>query len=204
MNPDTLTNTGTLENIFWFCAIGGTVFFVIRFGMLLLGASHGDGGDFQDVDMHGGDLHGDGHDGSGSDAHFSVLSINSITAFIMMFGWAGLTSYKQFTLGVIASALIALIVGVLCMFFTAYLFQAARKLVSKGTVFKIEDSVGKKASVYQRIPEQGKGRINLSVPGSNTRELDALSEDKKVIDSFKTVEIVKVVDHQTVSVREVD
>ncbi len=76
-------------------------------------------------------------------------------------------------------------------------------MVSKGGTFSIKSTVGKKASVYQKIPADGKGRINYSLPGSNTRELDAVSEDKKDIESFKTVEIVNTIDNNTVSVREV-
>ena len=207
MNADFLTSASPLENIFLFCAICGAVFFIIRFVMMLMGAgTEGadaiDGG--MDMDMDGGDVGDiDVDDASHSDTLFGILSINTVTAFVMMFGWAGLTCYKQFSLGAAASIIVAFLVGVLCMLITAYLFKLSGKLVSKGGTFNINTAVGKKASVYQQIPADGKGRINLNIPGSNTRELNAVSADHKDIESFKTVKIVKVIDNNTVSVKQV-
>lgn len=195
-----LTDANPLEKVFYCCAIVGTLFFIIRFVMMFIGAGGEDG---MDGDFDGGDIDGDGALDADSDAAFGILSINTITAFFMMFGWSGLTAYVQFQLGVVASLVIAFLVGFLCMLFTAYLFKSARKLVSKGATFNIESTVGKKASVYQKVPVNGKGRINYSMPGSNTRELDAIAADKRAIDSFKTVVIVEVIDNNTVSVREV-
>lgn len=191
MGFDFITSTDMLGKVFWYCAIGGTVFFMIRLVMMMIGHdfdSPGDGG-----------IHMDTH----SDAAFQLFSINSVTAFLMMFGWGGLTAYIQFKLGSTLSILIAIFVGIAAMFTIAIIFKLAMKLVSKGEEFKIEDTVGLNASVYQRIPAEGSGRVNVSLPGGILKELDAVSEDKSVIDSFKTVKIVKVIDNNTVSVRKI-
>lgn len=191
MGFDFLTSADMLGKVFWYCAIGGTAFFMIRLVMMLIGHdfdSHGDGG-----------IHMDTH----SDAAFQLFSINSVTSFLMMFGWGGLTAYIQFKLGSTLSILIAIFVGIAAMFTIALIFKLAMRLVSKGEEFKIEDTVGLNASVYQRIPAEGSGKVNVSLPGGILKELDAISEEKVVIDSFKTVKVVKVIDNKTISVRKI-
>ena len=203
MNLEILTNNTPLENVFWFCALVGTLFFVLRVIMMFMGADGGDGG--SDFHGHGGDVGGDlgdmGHM-SHSDVVFETISINSITAFIMMFGWTGLTCHKQFGMGTTISLVISLLIGILCMLITAYIFKLAKKLTSPGAEFDIKNTVGMNASVYQQIPAEGRGRININMPAM-TRELDAVSEEKQEIASFNTVEVVRVVDNNTVSVKKV-
>jgi len=83
------------------------------------------------------------------------------------------------------------------------LFNAARKLVSLGARFAIEDTIGMTASVYQRIPPDGRGMIQVAIDGM-TREIEALSEDKVELESFQAVKVVRVVDHMTVTVKKSD
>ncbi|MFC2140525.1 hypothetical protein ACFLQ1_02255, partial [Candidatus Auribacterota bacterium] len=156
--------------------------------------SEGDGGDV-DVD---GDFDVD------SDVAFELISINSLTAFFMMFGWIGLSCYKQFSLNSALSILIATAAGICCMLITAFLFRVAKKLVSQGVKFNIADTVGKVASVYLKIPTQGKGKIQISINDGMTRELAAISKDHEEIDSFQSVEIVEVIDANTVAVKKIN
>ena len=95
------------------------------------------------------------------------------------------------------------IAGVLTMYLTAWIFRGARLLVSPGAQFRIENAVGLKASVYQRIPAEGKGRVQLAIDG-HTHEIDAIAETPAEIPSFKTVEVVRVVDAETVAVKLVE
>jgi membrane protein implicated in regulation of membrane protease activity len=88
------------------------------------------------------------------------------------------------------------------MLITAYLFKLARKLVSKGSVFSVDQVVGKRGTVYQRISADGRGKINVELNDS-TREIEAIAEDKQDIDSFQTVEVVRVVDQRTVAVKKI-
>ncbi len=194
MSLEFFAEADAVTKVFWSCALGGTVFFTVRLILMLVGGD-------MDGDMDGmdGDLDGDTH----SDAAFEWISINTLTAFIMMFGWAGLTAYAQFGMTAIMSFGVALAAGMLSMWITAMLFRMARKLVSKGAVFKIADTVGLNASVYQRIPADGKGKVNVSMPGGILKELEAMSEDQVDIESFKTVKVVKVIDDRTISVRQI-
>jgi hypothetical protein len=186
----------TLESVFWVSAVIGSILFVGRFAMMLMGADHGGG------DVAG---HGDGGFGNSdlgySDLAFEFFSLNTIMAFFMMFGWAGLACYKQYSMGAAISVFVALAAGLVSMVIVVYVFRMVRKLSCAGCEFNIEDTVGEKASVYQLIPETGKGRIQVSVKNGVTREIDAVSADRKEIKSFETVEVVGVVDKNTVSVR---
>ena len=56
------------------------------------------------------------------------------------------------------------------------------------------------AIVYQKITSEGKGKIQLSVDGGMTREIDAVSAKHEEIESFATVRVKSVVDSNTVSV----
>ena len=191
---DILKTTDPLETVFLVCALVSTIFFFIRVVMMLIGI-----GDHHSDDIfHAQHAHDvtDHH----SDVAFEMLSINTITAFLMMFGWIGLTCYKQFAMSSLASTGMAFLGGVFCMLITAYLFKLIKKLASKGSTFTLNDAVGLTATVYQRIPAKGSGRINVVVRGM-TREIDAQSEDQVDIESFKTVKVVRLVSDQAVSVK---
>lgn len=199
---DIFQNANGTEMVFWGAAILGTVFFFLRIVMMIVGGFADDmGHDAAHDGMDSAD--GDTHDGDGSDASFKLVSLNSITGFIMMFGWAGLASYVQFQLNGALSILIAFIVGLLCMVITAYLFKLAMKLHSPGAHFDINNSIGTTGEVYLRIPATEIGKVKLNV-NSETRIVEAVSADKVEIDSFKRVEIISVVNTDTVSVREIN
>lgn len=198
------------ESAFWGCALFGTVFFALRVAMMVFG---GFGAHDMDGGHHDGDLHGAGHgvghgdaDGHHSsqlqetDPSFKLFTINTITGFFMMFGWSGLTAYKQFGLGAGLAIPIALAAGLVTMVATAAIFRGALRLQSSGAQFDAAGTVGAKANVYVKIPAGGKGQVQLSHNGV-TRTLDALAEDGSEIPSFQGVVVVKAVDSKTVTVK---
>ena len=67
----------------------------------------------------------DGHD---TEVAFKALSLTSISAFVMMFGWGGLAAYKEYFFNSSLSILFATIVGIISLFATAYLFKLAINL----------------------------------------------------------------------------
>ena len=66
-------------------------------------------------------------------------------------------------------------------------------------VFRIEDAIGKQATVYQRIPKGGAGKISLSL-NNLTYELDAISDHSEELSSFTQVHVLKKADEKTVVV----
>lgn len=194
--PADASNT---DYVYLSCAFAGTLFFLLRTGMLMLGGLGDDG----DMDMgdhgDGGDHSADGHH---TDTTFSLISLNSVSAFFAMFGWAGLSASKQFGWGNVASLMFAIAVGFSVMVLIAYTYYLIRRLQSPGAVFRVADAVGQTAQVYSRIPAKGIGKIHISVNGI-LRELDARSANGEEIESFATVKITATAPQSQVVVERV-
>ncbi|MCZ7644887.1 MAG: hypothetical protein M5U26_06330 [Planctomycetota bacterium] len=186
-----------LEKVFATCAFAGTLFFLLRMGWsLFAGLDGGDAGDAAsdlDSDAH----HGDGHD---SDHAFKILTVTGLTGFVMMFGWSGLAASAQFGLGAFLSILFSLGAGGFMLILVGYLTQALLKLGSRGACFRLGDCVGRTGSVYLKIPAGGKGKIQITLDDA-THEIEAVSADAKEIESFREVEVVRLVDRETVAVK---
>ena len=175
------------ETVFWAFAIVGTTLFLLR--VVLMYAGIGDDGGM-DADVMG----------HGTDHSMNLVSINSILAFAMLFGWTGLAGLNELELSIPLSVALALGVGFAGMVGTAYLFRSLMKMQSDGADFKMKDLVGQRTSVYERIPQGGVGRIQLNI-GGMIREVRAVSDVAATVESFQLVEVIDVVDSETVSVR---
>lgn len=132
---------------------------------------------------------------------FKWLFRQALTGFVMMFGWVGLTCDQQFNFSIYITLLLATAAGIVAAVITSLIFRLAKKAHSPGTVFKIEDAVGKEGSVYQRIPSKGSGagKISISIHGF-THEIDAISFHGEEIASFTQVQVIKQADEKTVVV----
>lgn len=166
------------DDLFWFCALSGSGLFLIQFVLFFIGADTED---------------------DSSSQNFKWLSKQTITGFLMMFGWVGLACKRELGFSPLFSTAIAIGFGTLAMIVTAAIFNFARKLRSTGTVFRLQDAIGKEASVYQRIPKGSAGKISLSLH-EMTHEIDAISLNGEEIDSFTQVQIIKKADDRTVVV----
>ena len=109
-------NPGGLEMIFWASAIAGSLFFVMRVLLTIIGGLGVE-------DFSGDSVEVDHPDMADSALAFKLLSLNSISAFVMLFGWSGLTALIQFQLGAAVSTVVALVCGTAMMVLTAYLFM---------------------------------------------------------------------------------
>ena len=194
-----------IELTLWFCAVAGSLFFILRVAIVLIAGFE----DFDAIDdgsgMDGGESSFDDSsaDADHTEAAFKLVSLNTISAFVMMFGWAGLTSKLQFELGALLSIVLALLVGFFSMVVTAWMYMFAKRLASRGADFHIKDSVGLTGSVYQEISEGGLGKIQVSVNGY-MRELQARCEKHQHIASFTNVLVTGTIDNQTVTVEKVE
>ena len=180
-----LNNTFSKDTFYWFCALAGSGMFIIQFFLSLFGLNH----DHDLVNDHG-------HFEAQS---FKWLTKQTLTGFLMFFGWVGLTCKREFALSSAASAIWAAAGGAVAVFATAFIFKIAKKLRSSGAVFRIEDAIGKEAIVYQRIPKNGLGKISVSLH-HHTHEIDAISMTHEEISSFTQVQIVKNMDDKIVVV----
>lgn len=195
-------NYSVSELVFWAAAFFGSTLFIVR---LCISAMSGLTDDI-DSSGHGHDGHMVAHDGTehyhSASSSFKLFTIHSLSGFFMMFGWVGLACLNQLSMSQHASCIAAFFAGFTIMIVTALIFHGARLLVSEGTQFDIKKTIGSVGVVYQKIPSDGQGKIQLVVDGI-TRELLAQSLDHRIIASFKNVCIVKVVDHETVVVKEI-
>lgn len=166
-----------IDTFFWFCAIAGTLLFLLRFLMMFVGFGEGFGDDHH------------------ADADFKMLSIHSMTGFFMMFGWSGLAALHQFHLPIQWASLVAFGCGLFCIFVLHQLFRVARRLVSQGRSLNYDDAVGKCGHVYQRIPAKGTGKIIVTYGGFQ-HEMEAISATAQEIPSFTQIEVVRILDGQ--------
>lgn len=178
-----------MDTLFWIAALTGTIAFGLKLLLSFFGGA--EVAELGDVETNGTD--------HGSDNAFKLISIHSLTGFFMMFGWAGLACYKQYALPAPLSLLLATAVGVFMMFAAAYMFKIAGLAASPGTTFRTEELVGRRATVYHKIPAAGAGKIQITVNGY-LREVRAVAANGQEIASFSEVIIVKVLDETTVSV----
>ena len=88
------------------------------------------------------------------------------------------------------------------MLMTALMFRGALCLVSEGQQFKIKKCIGLRGTVYQQIPHQDTGKVNIVV-NDITRELLARSHDGEEIASFTPIKIVDIFNNKIVIVSKI-
>lgn len=169
------------DTIYWFCAIAGSGMFLIQLFLMMSGFSSG-----EELDV-------------GDEKAFKWLSIQAITGFLMMFGWAAITCQKEFAFSNLSTIAIATASGICTIYITNAIYKVASKLQSSGTIFSIDDAIGKEATVYQRIPKGGSGKVSLALH-EITCEICAVAFDEEEVGAFTRVQIIKKKDDQTVVV----
>ena len=166
----------------WYIAAGSTPILFLQLVATLFGMDSGEGG--MDVDMDG-DIDVEDTD---SASNFQFLTFRNVIIFFTMFSWTGIVCRENgLTNG--WSAAIAVAVGLFMMFVVSSMFYAMSKLQQDNTP-QPKSAIGKTAEVYLTIPENGTGKITVSIGGS-TREYQARAKDNK---TFKTGDSVKVVE----------
>jgi hypothetical protein len=174
-----------MSSFFFFCALAGSGMFLIQFAISLFGMN--------DVGNS---------DGSLSSSDLKVvkwLSMQTISGFLMIFGWIALACQSEFELSIGSTIGISLGSGLFAARMIQLIFAFAKKLRSPGTVYRIEDAIGKEGYVYQNIPKGGKGRISVALQ-QLTHEIDAISYNEEEIPSFHRIKIIDKSDDNTLIV----
>lgn len=184
-----------LNTFYLICACAGLALLIVRIILMLAGVGH-------DVDVHAdvhADMHADspgGHDAgahdsghhSGSDSSFTMLTLQGVMGFLLMFGLTGFVLNGMSVAGGIISAAGALAAGVASMWLIAKLFSLMLGLQSSGTV-DIANAVGQEGSVYLTIPPGGTGKVQVVVQG-RLLEYEAVSDEKTALAPGDTVLVV--------------
>lgn len=133
-------------------AIVGTVFFVLRMALMMAGGI-ADTDLIPDIDADA-DIDPDIGD---STAAFEVLSLQSLAAFAMGFGWGGFASIQSgLTESFMLASVIGVAIGIGMVWLFAVMIKAVYGLQSSGNV-SIRDAVGREGDVYAGVPANGEG-----------------------------------------------
>jgi len=172
---------------FFFTVTASASFLYITMNLFLI---FGGGTDDLDASIH-------------SDFAFKFFSTQTILAFFMGFGWAGITSSIKWSLPILTSLMIAVVFGLLLMSFSAFLLYHVRRLNHVSSI-NIYSSLGSKGTVYSAIPTstEGEGKIQVEVSGS-LKIISAVSTDE-AIDSFTEIEVIGVKNKDTLIVRKLN
>jgi len=181
----------TMEIFYLGCAIVGGGLFVLRSLMMVVGMGGDESHDTGDTD---------GHVGEGSPTgDFKMVSIHSLTAFVLMFGLVGFLMLRNNTepwvvkgvgdVKALTVGLVAFAVGAATMFIIAKIFQTARRFQSDGTIYP-DHAVGEEGSVYLAIRPGEIGKVQITVRGA-MKFYDARANDPAA--SLKNGDPVKVV-----------
>jgi len=173
-----------LEKIFLGCAAVGGGLFLVRMVLFFLGGDHGGGGDL-DLDVDGAGGHG-----FDSDAAFKLLSLQGITAFLMMFGIVGLALLRENQLAEGWAVLGATLAGLGSAWLIARMFRAMGRLQSSGTL-DLANAVGQEGTVYLRIPAGGTGKVSVTVQ-EHLQTLEAVAEGKAELVTGQRVRVTRV------------
>lgn len=154
------------------------------------------GGDHSDTDF----THHHTGDHIPSDVAFKFFSTQTVLAFFMGFGWAGITSTVSWKLPLWQALLVASAFGFFLMCFTYFLLTKVRKLNHTPTV-NLYASLGSRGKVYITIPESSVGKVEVIVSGS-LKIVCAVSVEGS-IDSFTEIEVVGMKDKDTLIVKKI-
>ena len=170
-----LSDLNTLGLVFGISALIGGLLFLIWFLLMMIGGAVGDmaQGLFE-VEM------GD------TDLSFKALTFQGISAFFMMFGLIGLWLVES-DVGDSIAVVAGLASGGVSMWVIGKLFEGFKQLEETSTV-DINKAIGSSGEVYLRIPESGKGQVQVTFQGQ-LRTYDAVSSDGK---KYSTGEFIKV------------
>src|SRR5690606_37069757 len=119
--------------------------------------------------------------------------------FFTAIGWTGVLCRIDIALGPVSSAIIATLVGVAFMFSAAGMMFYIRKLNSPVS-YKINDAVGRTATVYLSIPKRGEGAGQVTVNISGRRMTRNAISTGEAIPAFTEVVVTDARDDETLVV----
>jgi len=174
------TTLSMMPQVFYYIAVFSTIFFVIKLVIFV---------------MFGGDteVNADFNSEFDTDPSFNFISVQSLLAFLMGFGWMGCAALKQFGWSNLYAVLSAIGVGFAFMFISAFLMFNVKKL-EKNVKKDKATAIGKTGKAYTNFEEQGNGKVEIEISGQLT-VAEARNVSDLKIKSFDVVEVVGIKDN---------
>jgi membrane protein implicated in regulation of membrane protease activity len=191
------------QQIFHAIAVLTTLVLVVQLILNLVGLAGHDA----DVDASGADASADAAvDHPGDAAHstgLGILSVRSVTAFFVGFGWGGVVSLRS-GISLPLTIVLAFLMGAVFLFVVFYIMKSIFKLSDSGNI-EYRNAVGQSGTVYIAIPAEGKGRgqIQVKVQG-RLREVDAITDGKEELPTGTAVSVVNVIGDSTMVVKKME
>ena len=193
---DWWTNLSNFQQVTFVIAVTATFIMLIFLVLMLFGMGEADSFDAEaDVDAF--DSFND--EPLSQFSGLRVLSLRGVLAFLSVGGWVAFI-FDPMT-GPVWAVVIGVILGGVAAFLLALAFRASLKLESVGNL-DYHYAVGKKASVYLRIPakREGKGKITL-IAQERYIEVEAVTDEAEDIPVRSIVEVIGLEDETTLIVK---
>jgi membrane protein implicated in regulation of membrane protease activity len=169
----------SIWKIYYYVALFSTIVFVIKLALFATV-----GGDSEVI--------ADFNSEVDTDCSFNFISVQSVIAFFMGFGWMGYAALKQFELSQWVGFGVAFAVGIVFMFLTAYLMFLVKKLEKKVKKDKTT-AVGQVGKAYTKFAPQAIGQVEVEINGQLS-VVEAKNDSDEEINAFDLVKVTKVVD----------
>jgi hypothetical protein len=206
----------TLERIFAYAAVPSSILLLVQTLLLMVGVMGGHGSDiYLESDTSGLSDMGGGadHDMPDIGAHdvqidhgihdtgLQILTMRGLTAFFSVGGWTGLVLLRG-QVDRVASGIIAILAGLAAMVVLALLLKMALRLQSDGSM-DIRNAVGACGTVYITVPanRRAKGKVMIKLQ-DQLRELEAVSEGGRDLKAGSLIQVVSVLNGDTLVVSE--
>jgi hypothetical protein len=202
-----------MTEVYW----GMAIFFSAIFGWQLLAAIFGHIGGGEQVDAPAAhDITIGGHDftaahqlhegavqGAETLSSFKLLSVRSVTAFGLLFSWAGVLYHRQEeapTSGLVI--LYSFLWGMAGMILTSVIFFFLSRLVETGTR-RLVTCVGQRGTVYMDIPAGGSGQIK-TVVSNQVSFVSARATGGESLKAGTPIMVKRLLDASTVEVEKAE
>ena len=128
-----------------------------------------------------------------TDISFNFLSVQTILAFLMGMGWSGLAAINQFHLSGRLSLAIAILVGFIFMYLTAYLMYSVKKL-NQNVKDDVSTLLNKEGKAYTSVAPHAEGQIQIDL-NNRLSIVNAINDSDENIEAFSRVKVIKVEDN---------
>ena len=171
--------TQTLLMTYYYIALFSTILFTLK--LILFNFIGGDSEVFADFNTE-----------IDTDPSFSFISVQSILAFLMGFGWMGYSGIHQFGMKALPSLGAAFGVGLLFMLVVSLIMSNIKKLEENVEKHKT-DLVNHRGKAYTSFAPNSKGQIEIDFNGQ-LKVMDAQNLSDVEIKAFDLIIVKKVVD----------